>query len=423
MYCIFCGKELSDDMGFCPYCGKKQTPSVSSENTTELDKSKSKKGLPVAISILVILLLLIIAFVAIRSCSRSDVSGIWVYDHNASENTEEFDLGTYGLILYLHEDGSIESNSGVSLKSYSIVDNTLKLVRPLGTTMYYDYKINNNLILTNRQGETAVFKKCDSLEEAEEYNDYNPEYQTEADTNKDNQINTPNRTISDEVTPTPTPAVELSTEDKLRKEDIYAKINNVINSYEVESSKTQDVDTADELYKNLKTSLNDVISKNDIEELKNTMTYTKVKTGGLTFEIPEFFTCVDDGVIINDTKQWNYCYYPGDTKKELGYAFIKIEEPTWWDYTDLDDKQVQLIYDELSNSIRSMHSIKKITGYFENDGVYWISTETDNDKEYLLYCYFSEEGCGSIRIMTSDRFPDDFNEIIRDIPVRAGLNP
>ena len=43
MYCRFCGKEISNDAAYCPYCGEKQDvieADIKSEHTTVVEKKK-----------------------------------------------------------------------------------------------------------------------------------------------------------------------------------------------------------------------------------------------------------------------------------------------------------------------------------------------------------------------------------------------
>ncbi len=170
MFCKFCGKELPDDTQFCSYCGKQLYSTSSTE--IPVDNKKSKSGILPIISILVLLLLVILIVVLIRSCGRNNIIGIWAYDLKNSENTADtFYLSAFS-ILHFRDDGSVETSAAASFLTYSIDDNKLKIMFPLGDDepQYFDFKIKgDSMTLSRGTGDIAVFKKFDSVKEAIEY--------------------------------------------------------------------------------------------------------------------------------------------------------------------------------------------------------------------------------------------------------------
>lgn len=97
MYCQKCGKEISEDIAFCPSCGTKFADNRDSQINASEKKSvangkKMKKKTKIIIAVLCVFILLIILLASVDDGSWEQLSnpGNFNFDTPVTEQTTEF---------------------------------------------------------------------------------------------------------------------------------------------------------------------------------------------------------------------------------------------------------------------------------------------------------------------------------------------
>lgn len=180
MFCKYCGKQIEDDSMFCQYCGKAVTQIEKAEVDTAIHKQpgiKVPKILKVGVIIAISLLLIIGIVAAVRSVSKRSTSivGVWAYDASSEDNNGSLVVHQYKNIdaqsyIAFQEDGSIRyaTSAGTGdMDSYTLMDDSLVWVLPLGTKYYYYYELEKDTLkLKDEKGNCAVFYRCKSIDDA-----------------------------------------------------------------------------------------------------------------------------------------------------------------------------------------------------------------------------------------------------------------
>lgn len=409
MFCRFCGKEISDDTQFCGYCGKKL-----SEKSTESRVVQNLFHFKVIVIPVLFFVALILLFVFIRSCGKKSVDGIWAYDNSALENTGNFDLGTGDLILYLHSDGSIETNSLMSLKSHALVDGKLKLVRPLGSELFYDCILKGDkMILVDDSGNTAVFKKCKTIDAASEF-----VMNSLQSSNSDSMENTIEKNSDSD---------EEKGSDKIITESISngSKNSDELSNRVFSALLGDDIATIEDAKK----ALSDILTPDEIERTKNDLTYYEIEVGGISFRIPGFMKLEKTEDLGDGSTLEAYLFGKGLVcvtvvrySEQMNNKLVKNK----------NDAEIQESLEYIRNCIvketDTIHLIS--TERYEKNGIICIKDvcSTDSSGKGITstsdtYCFASNKGVGCINITKFDGIPEEFLEIVDDIVIDAGITP
>ncbi len=438
MYCMFCGKEIPNDTRFCGYCGHDQQVSDEGFNTllnTNTAKPVWKKWkiiIPSAIALVIIGLVIIV----LRSCNNESIAGIWAYDILAEDNSEDFQLGTDDLILYLHSDGSVVTTSAYNMAHWAITDGYLKLTRPLGTTYYYEFsKKGERLTLVDNAGNVAVFKNCKTIQEAEEKTLDNAYHTKKVSKSTDTETPTKNSPLtipSASPTSTPTPNPDKATNGVSHKEDIYKKIDEVTQTLIEADDFTIEEGVA--LYRG-------AITDEDIKVLRDELTYTNTEKAGVTFMIPDFFQLenVEDRPNLKNATAYTFehgivALILQDITDENVNGLSNIEDfPT--DISDYNDAQLQTLMEYMISYGKNGEAFDNVERY-EVNGTYCAkievplreladvdgtNMESAGDTIYNIYFYVSRKGLGRFAIVDTKVLPEEFMKIVEEIAINAGI--
>ena len=141
-YCSACGKELQDDMRFCPYCGiplnsDQQIDHNYNQGTSELKESPKKKGGCLK-TIVTIIILLFLCLFAVQSCNYSYKQGMDPFD---GMNVDEFVESCYEVSyseLARYPDKYVNEHIIIEGKIIQVIENGTYCEYRVATKELYD---------------------------------------------------------------------------------------------------------------------------------------------------------------------------------------------------------------------------------------------------------------------------------------------